>query len=116
MMVVIFGREYLINYIFNVPKLSDDSDITIKSDPGSDALRMVEGATLLVKDILPAPPVRSWGPGFTYALRILFATGLAVMGEVPGIVYRALATFQVSNAGYMHEADRTGAVKLISAS
>jgi len=50
---------------------------------------------------------------YPYALRFLFATRPAVMGRVPGIVYRTLATHQIRKAGHTHRSARTGAVTLI---
>ena len=53
-----------------------------------------------VDDIPPRALDRLWVPGFPYALRFLFATRPAVMGRVPGIVYRTLATHQTRKAVY----------------
>ena len=50
---------------------------------------------------------------FPYALRFLFATRPAVMGEVLGIVYRVIAGHLVKKAGETQERARTGAVTLI---
>jgi hypothetical protein len=52
---------------------------------------MVESAALLVDDILSEAPIRQWVVSFPYALRFLFATRPAVMGEVLGTVYRVIA-------------------------
>jgi hypothetical protein len=74
---------------------------------------MVESAALLVDDILPEAPIRQWVVSFPYALRFLFATRPAVMGEVLGIVYRAIATHLVKKAGHTQASASTGAVTLI---
>jgi hypothetical protein len=81
--------------------------------PSCGARRMAESAALLVDDILPVAPVRQWVLSFPYALRFLFATHLAVMGRVLGIVYRTLATHQIRKAGHNHRTARTGTVTLI---
>jgi len=67
-------------------------------------------AALLVDDILPEAPVRQWVLNFPYALRFLFATRPAVMGQAPGIVYRTLATHRIRKAGHTRRSTRTGAV------
>jgi ribosomal protein S27E len=81
--------------------------------PSCGARRMSESAALLVDDILPEAPVRQWVLSFPYALRFLFATRPAVMGQVLGIVYRTLATHQIRKAGHTQRSARTGAVTLI---
>ncbi len=48
-----------------------------------------------------------------FALRYLFATDPAVMGQVLGIVTRAIARHRIKAAGYDHAAAHTGAVTLI---
>jgi len=50
---------------------------------------------------------------FPYALRFLFATRPAVMGEVLGIVYQLIAGHLVKKAGYTRRTASTGAVTLI---
>ena len=51
---------------------------------------------------------------FPYPLRFLFATRPAVLTQVLGIVYRAIATFLIHRAGLRVGAGaRTGAVTLI---
>ena len=74
---------------------------------------MVESAALLVDDILPAVPIRQWVVSFPYALRFLFATRPAVMGEVLGIFYRVIAGHLLKKAGYTRRTASTGAVTLI---
>ena len=56
------------------------------------ARRMAEGAALLVDEVLPRQPMRQWVLSVPFALRYLFATAPAVMGQVLGIVYRAIAS------------------------
>ena len=56
------------------------------------ARRMAEGAALLVDEVLPRDPMRQWVLSVPFALRYLFATDPSVIGQVPGIVYRAIAT------------------------
>ena len=73
----------------------------------------MESAALLVDDILPEVPIRQWVVSFPYALRFLFATRPAVMGEVLGIVYRVIAGHLVKKAGETQTSARTGAVTLI---
>ena len=68
--------------------------------PSRGARRMAEIGDLLVDDILPEAPVRQWLLSFPYALRFLFATRPAIMGEVLGIVYRCIATHLVRKAGF----------------
>ena len=70
---------------------------------------MVESAALLVDDILPEVPIRQWVVSFPYALRFLFATRPAVMGEVLGRVYRVIAGHLVKKAGETQASARTGA-------
>lgn len=74
---------------------------------------MVESAALLVDDMLPAAPIRQWVVSFPHALRFLFTTRPALMGEVLGIVYRVIAGHLVKKAGETQERARTGAVTLI---
>ena len=71
---------------------------------------MVETAAHLVEHVLPEQPIRQWVLSFPYPLRILFATRPAVLSQVLGIVYRAIATFLVRGAGLRVGA---GAVTLI---
>ena len=71
------------------------------------------GATLLVDEVLPREPMRQWVLSVPFALRYLFATHPAVMGQVLGIVYRAIASHLIKAAGYHHATAQTGAVTLI---
>ena len=74
---------------------------------------MAEGAALLVDEVLPREPLRQWVLSVPFALRYLFATDPAVMGQVLGIVYRAIATHLIKAAGFTHATAQTGAVTLI---
>ena len=47
---------------------------------------MAEGAALLVDEVLPREPMRQWVLSVPCALRYLFATAPAVMGQVLGIL------------------------------
>jgi len=77
------------------------------------ARRMVDSAALLVDEILPHQPMRQWVLSVPFPLRFLLANQPAVMGKVLGIVYRAIATHLIRNAGYTKATARTGAVTLI---
>ncbi len=74
---------------------------------------MAEGAALLVDEVLPREPMRQWVLSVPFALRYLFATDAAVMGQVLGIVYRAIASHLIKAAGYHKSTARTGTVTLI---
>ena len=74
---------------------------------------MAEGAALLVDEVLPREPMRQWVLSVPFALRHLFATHPAVMGQVLGIVSRAIASHLIKAAGYHHATAQTGAVTLI---
>ena len=47
---------------------------------------MAKGAALLVDEVLPREPMRQWVLSVPFALRYLFATHPAVVGQVLGIV------------------------------
>jgi hypothetical protein len=81
--------------------------------PSCGARRMAEGAALLVDEVLPREPLRQWVLSVPFALRYLFAVNPAVMGQVLGIVTRAIASHLISAAGYHHDTAQTGAVTLI---
>jgi len=53
---------------------------------------MAESAALLVDEVLPEKPLRQWVLSFPFQLRFLFASRPEIMGRVPGIVYRVIAT------------------------
>ena len=90
---------------------------------------MADSAALLVDDILPHKPMRQLSPGMAciramqeqlprvlsvpFPLRFLFASQPAVMGKVLGIVYRAIATHLIHQAGYTKATAQAGAVTLI---
>ena len=59
--------------------------------------------------------MRQWVLSVPFALRYLFATDPAVMvmGQVLGIVCRAIASHLIKAAGHRHETAHTGAVTLI---
>ena len=57
--------------------------------------------------------MRQWVLSVPFALRYLFATDPAVMGQVLGIVYRAIASHLINAAGYRRATAQTGAVTLI---
>lgn len=44
-------------------------------------------------------PMRHWVLSFPFQLRFLFSTPLAIMGQVLGIVYRAIATHLIKKTG-----------------
>ena len=74
---------------------------------------MAEGAALLVDEVLPREPLRQWVLSVPFALRYLFATDPAVMGQVLGIVTRAIARHLIKAAGMTYATAQTGAVTLI---
>jgi ribosomal protein S27E len=81
--------------------------------PSCGARRMVESAALLVDEVLPRLPMRQWVLSFPFQLRFLFASRPEVMSEVLGIVYRAIETHLIQQAGCIRAEARTGAVTLI---
>ena len=81
--------------------------------PSCGARRMAESAALLVDDILPHKPICQWVLSFPFQLRFLFASRPEIMGQVLGIVYRAIATHLIKKAGQSHKTAHTGAVTLI---
>ena len=74
---------------------------------------MVESAALLIDNILPQLPMRQWVLSVPFQLRFLFASQPQVMGKVLGIVYRAIETHLIRQAGQTRHTARTGAVTLI---
>ena len=74
---------------------------------------MADGAALLVDKVLPHQPMRQWVLSVPFPLRFLLASQPAVMGKVLGIVYRAIATHLIHQAGYTKASAQTGAVTLI---
>ena len=81
--------------------------------PSCGARRMAESAALLVDEVFPEQPVRQWVLSVPYPLRFLFASRPAIMGQVLGIVYRAIATHLIKKAGLTCKTAHTGAVTLI---
>ena len=57
--------------------------------------------------------MRQWVLRVPFVLRYLFATAPAVMGQVLGIVYRAIASNLIKAAGMTCATAQTGAVTLI---
>ena len=81
--------------------------------PSCGARRMADSAALLVDEVLPEVPLRQWVLSFPFPLRFLFASRPAVMGQVLGIVYRAIATHLIKKASDTKTTAQTGAVTLI---
>jgi hypothetical protein len=74
---------------------------------------MAESAALLVDEVFPHAPIRQWVLSFPFQLRLLFARDPAIMGQVLGLVYRALSTYLINKAGFTRRDAQTGAVTLI---
>ena len=75
---------------------------------------MVESAAHLVDHVLPQQPIRQWVLTFPYPLRFLFAAKPQVLGQVLGVVYRAISTFHIKKTGFtVASGAKTGAVTLI---
>jgi len=74
---------------------------------------VAESTALLVGEVLPHAPMRQWVLSFPYPLRFLFASQPAIMGEVLGIVYRAIAMHLIKKAWFIRKTAGTGAVTLI---
>ena len=89
------------------------SAIIATNIPSCGARRMAEGAALLVDEVLPREPLRQWVLSVPFALRYLFATDPAVMGQVLGLVTRAIASHLIKAAGVTRATAQTGAVTLI---
>jgi len=73
----------------------------------------VEGAALLVDEVLPLQPMRQWVLSVPFQLQFLFASQPALMGKALGIVYRAISTHITKKAGYTKTTAHTGSVTLI---
>ena len=69
---------------------------------------MVESAALLVDEVLPHLPMRQWVLSFPFQLRFLFASRPEVMSRVLGIVYRAIETDLIQQAGGTRATAKTG--------
>ena len=81
--------------------------------PSCGARRMAESAALLVDEVLPHQPMRQWVLSFPYQLGFLFASRPELMGNVLGIVYRAIASYLIKKAGLTRKSAQCGAVTLI---
>jgi ribosomal protein S27E len=81
--------------------------------PSCGARRMVESAALLVDDVLPEAPMRQWVLSIPYPLRFLFASDSTSLSESLGIVYRAIAAFQIKKGGRTQKQAQCGAITLI---
>jgi ribosomal protein S27E len=81
--------------------------------PSCGALRMVESAALLVEEVLPAVSMRQWVLRVPFAVRFLFASNSAAMGEALRIVYRPISGFLIHKAGLTRNTGQCGAVTLI---
>ena len=60
---------------------------------------MVKSAALLVDEVLPWLPMRQWVLSFPFQLRFLFASRPEIMSRVLGIVYRAIDSHLIQQAG-----------------
>jgi hypothetical protein len=78
--------------------------------PSCGARRMAESAALLVDDVLPPQPIRQWVLSFPFQLRFLLSSYPELMGNVLGIVQRALSTHLINKAGFIRATAQTGAV------
>ena len=83
------------------------------SCPSCGARRMAESAALLVDEIFPRLPIRQWVLSVPFALRFLLAREPQVISAVLGIVYRAIASYLIHQAGLTAQTAQTGAVTLI---
>jgi hypothetical protein len=81
--------------------------------PSCGARRMVESAALLVDKVLPRPPMRQWVLSFPFQLRFLIASRPEIMSRVLGLVYRAIETHLIHQAGCTRATAKTGSVTLI---
>ena len=81
--------------------------------PSCGARRMVESAAMLLDDVFPEAPVRQWVLSFPFQLRFLLARFPEVCTNVLRIVYRAIATYLIRQAGVTQKRAQAGAVTLI---
>ncbi len=72
------------------------------------ARRIVESFALLVDEVLPRLPMRQWVLSFSFKPRFLFASRPEVMRRVLGIVYRAIETHLVHQAGVIRIKGKSG--------
>ena len=61
---------------------------------------MAQSTALLVDQIFPRLPLRQWVLSVPLPLRFLLAREPQVMGSVLGIVYRAIASYLINQAGF----------------
>ena len=81
--------------------------------PSCGVRRMVEGAALLVDEVIPQVPMRQWVLSFPFQLRFLFASYPELMNKVLALVQRAIASWQIKRAGFTRNTAKTGSVTLI---
>jgi hypothetical protein len=81
--------------------------------PSCGARRMVESAALLVDEVLPHLPTRQWVLSVPFQLRFLFASRPEIMSRVLGLVFRAIETHLIQQAGATRATAKGGAVTLI---
>ncbi|MEK9826483.1 MAG: transposase zinc-binding domain-containing protein, partial [Methylotenera sp.] len=79
--------------------------------PSCGARRIVDGAALLLDEVLPRLPYRQWVLSVPFPLRWLFARGPAVMSKILGIVTRCISSYLIHKAGYTRKTACTGADK-----
>jgi hypothetical protein len=63
--------------------------------------------------VLPAVPTRQWVLSVPFALRFLFDSNAAAMGEALRIVYRTISGFLIHKAGLTRSTGQCGAVTLV---
>lgn len=81
--------------------------------PSCGARRMAESSAMLVDEVFPKVPIRQWVLSFPFQLRFLLARYPELMGEVLGIVYRAVSTQLIKKADCIKATAQTGSVTLI---
>jgi ribosomal protein S27E len=82
--------------------------------PSCASRRMVETATMLVEEVLPAVPIRQWVVTFPVPLRLVFASRPDLLTRVLGVVVRALSSATIRRAGRRRgQGAQTGVVTFI---
>jgi hypothetical protein len=81
--------------------------------PACGARRMAETAAHRVDHVIPRVPVRQWVLSFPIPLRFLLAAHPHLLSPVLQLVYRAISTFLMKQAGLTRSQAATGAVTLI---
>jgi hypothetical protein len=81
--------------------------------PACGARRMAETAAHLVDHVILRVPVRQWVLSFPIPLRFLLAAHPHLLSPVLQLVYRAISTFLMKQAGLTRSQAATGAVTLI---